>query len=162
MIARRIAVGAFGIAVALLAGSWQLQETAAADLAEAQRLQAEEVDGRGGEPPKVSDNRKIVAVLEESIGIRREIEGDLVAIEEAIHSLQARQLEAAQTTASARVELAGIADALAGSVAASRESKEGLDALTRRLRISARLAALIAEELEELDRKMGPSAGGPR
>ena len=162
MIAPRIALGALGVAVTLLAGAWQLQETAAADLAEAQRLQAEEVDGGGGEPPKVSDNRKIVAVLEESIGIRREIEGDLVAIEEAIHSLQARQLDAAQTTASARVELAGIADALAGSVAASRESKDGLDALTRRLRLSARLAALIAEELEELDRKMGPSAGGPR
>ena len=162
MIASRIAAGALIVAVALFAGAWQLQTTAAADLAEAERLQAEEVDGGGGEPPKVSHNRQIVEVLRESIDIRRDIEGDLVAIEEAVHSLQARQLEAAQTTASARSELAGIADALASSVAASRASSDGLAALTSRLETSARLAALIAEELEELDRKMGPRAAGPR
>ena len=162
MTATRIVVGALGVAVALFAGAWQLQDSAATDLAEAKRLQSAEAEGGGGEPPKVSDNRQIVAVLQESIGIRRDIESDLVAIEDAIHSLQARQLDAAQTTAGARVELAGIADALAGSVAASKESRAGLGTLTRRLRTSARLAALIAEELEELDRKMGPTAGGPR
>lgn len=153
---------AMGVAVALFAGAWQLQETAAKDMAEAQRLQQAETEDGGGEPPKVSHNRQIIAVLQESIAIRRDIEGDLVAIEDAVHSLQARQLDAAQTTSAARDGLAAIARALGGSVAASAESREGLGTLTRRLRTSARLAALIAQELEELDRKMGPSAGGPR
>ena len=162
MIASRIALGGLAAAVALFAGSWQLQETAATDLAGAQRLQGREADGGGGAPPKVSHNRQIIAVLQESIGIRRDIEGDLLAIEDAIHSLQARQLDAAQTTASARQELAGIARALAVSVAAAEGSQRGLGVLTGRLRSSARLAALIAQELEELDRKMGPTAGGPR
>lgn len=158
----RIAALALALAVVLLAGSWQLQATANADLAEAKRLQSADEGGGGGDPPKVSENRKIVDVLEESIDIRRAIETDLLAIETAVRSLQARQIDAARTTGVAGTELALIGDALAASVAASGASRDGLSRLTAGLEESARLAALIAEELEELDRKMGPTAGGPR
>lgn len=160
--AARVAALALTVSAVLLAGSWQLQTTADADLSEAKRLQAQGEEAAGGEPPKVSDNRKIVDVLKESIDIRRAIETDLLAIERAVQSLQARQLAAARTTGLARDELMAVGDALAASVAAAGESRRGLRRLTAGLRESARLAALIAEELEELDRKMGPSAGGPR
>ena len=47
MTATRIAVGALGVAVALFAGAWQLQDSAATDLAEAKRLQSAEAEGGG-------------------------------------------------------------------------------------------------------------------
>ena len=160
MIPERIAAVLLGIAVTLMAGAWQLQTSAARDLDKAQVAQAREVEEVDSEPPDPADYRAILDTLQHSIEIRREIEIQLQAIEGSIASLESQQAEAAETASSARDALLAIAQALGGAAQASTSSLDRVDVLEGRLGISSDLARLIAEELEELDHKLGPSAGG--
>jgi hypothetical protein len=152
-----IALVLLAVATFAVGSAWQLQATAAADLARARDLQEVEVPDPGGEPPRPDENRRILDSLRDSIDIRREIEGTLQRVETAVRSLSVRQAESARASERAGRELDRIATALAGAVDASSTSVSRLGTLHRRLEKSARLARLIAEELEELDRRLGPT-----
>jgi hypothetical protein len=160
VIPSRIAAILLGIALLLMAGAWQLQSRAGADLEAAQEAQSRETQESDSEPPDPDDYRAILATLEHSIVIRRDIEEQLQAIESSIASLESRQAEAAVTASTARDALLAIARALGGAADASNASLGSVDTLKDRLGVSAELARLIAEELEELDHKLGPTAGG--
>jgi hypothetical protein len=152
-----VALVLLAVATFALGSAWQLQATAAADLARARDLQDVEVPDPGGEPPRPGENRRILESLRDSIDIRRDIEGTLQRVEAAVRSLSIRQAESALTSESARRELGRIATALGGAVDAAGVSVSTLGTLHGRLHKSARLARLIAEELEELDRRLGPT-----
>jgi hypothetical protein len=145
------------VATFAIGGAWQLQATAAADLTRARALQDVEVPDPGGDPPRPDENRRILDSLRDSIDIRREIEDTLQRVETAVRSLSVRQAESALASESAGRELGRIAIALGGAVGASGASVSRLGTLHGRLEKSARLARLIAEELEELDRRLGPT-----
>jgi hypothetical protein len=155
----RLVAVLLGIAVILMAGAWQLQSSAAHDLQRAQEAQDRDVPESDSEPPDPDDYRAILDTLEHSIEIRRDIELQLQAIEGSIASLEGRQTEAAETATSAREALVAIANALGGAADASNSSLDRVSVLQDRLGLSARLARLIAQELEELDHKLGPTAG---
>jgi hypothetical protein len=158
--APKIAAVLLVTAVVLMGGAWQLQNTAAHDLAGAQEAQSREVENVDSSPPDPKDYEAILATLEHSIEIRKAIEVQLQAIESSVAALEGRQAEAARTAATAREELLRIARALGGAVEASGASLERVSILESRLQISARLARLIVQELAELDHKLGPTAGG--
>ena len=122
MIPSRIAAILLGIAVTLMAGAWQLQSSAGADLAAAQSAQSRETEQSDSEPPDPDDYRAILETLEHSIVIRKEIEVQLQAIEGSISSLEERQAEAADTATTARDALLAIAKALGGAADASNAS----------------------------------------
>jgi hypothetical protein len=152
-----VALVLLGVATFALGGAWQLQATAAAELAQARHLQDVEVPDPGGAPPRPDENRRIRDSLRDSIDIRRDIEGTLQGVEAAVRSLSTRQAESALASERAGRELERIATALGGAVDASGASVRRLGTLRKRLQMSARLARLIAEELEELDRRLGPT-----
>lgn len=154
-------IAAILVAVGVAAGflGWQLQGRAAHSLRVAHELQTQEA-GSDPEPPSASDNEEIIQVLSEAIELRRSIEGILVRVETDVRFLGAQQERAQLITTQAGEQLAAIGASLAGSIVASKGSVEGLSDLERGLTRSAQLAEAIAEELEELDRKMGPSLGG--
>ena len=151
------------VLVAIAAGGalagWQLQGQAADALNEAKVFQAREVASQG-EPPSAEENEKIIEVLSEAIDVRRSIEEILVQIEDDVLVLRQQQEQAGRITEQADTQLAAIGSSLAGAVDASGSSQRRLGRLEAALGRSATLARLIAQELEELDRKMGPSAGG--
>jgi hypothetical protein len=148
---------AIGAAGGLL--GWQIQGRAAHDLRLAHDLQSRET-GSEGEPPSAEDNAEIIEVLGQAIELRRSIEEILVSIETDVGFLRSQQERAALIPRQAADQLSMIGASLASSIAASGESIEGLSELQGGLRRSARLAWAIARELEELDRKMGPTVGG--
>lgn len=137
--------------------AWNIQTRAADDLAEARRLSETEVESSDSEPESLGDYRAILASLEESIEIRRDIDDLLTDVEAIVGELGAQQAAARTTAVDARDELDTIAGTLGGAVRAARRSFAELTDLGDTLARSARLAARIAEELEELDRSMGPS-----
>lgn len=141
--------------------AWSLQASAAADLREAGGVQARETGGEGGQPPSAGQNRRIIETLDTSIEVRRLIDEQLQRIEASVAALSGSSADARGITEAALGEVRRIAAELGGAAKAARSSVGRLGKLQARLRASARLARLIAEELEELDRKMGPSAGGP-
>ena len=145
-------------AAGALAG-WQLQGQAADALNEAKVFQSREVASQG-EPPSAEENEKIIVVLSEAIDVRRSIEEILVQIEDDVRVLREQQEQAGRITEQADTQLAAIGSSLAGAVNASGSSQRRLGRLESALARSGVLARLIAEELEKLDRKMGPSAGG--
>jgi hypothetical protein len=152
-----VALVLLAVATFSFGGAWQLQATAANELARARDLQDVEVPDPGGEPPRPGENRRILDSLRDSIDIRRDIEGTLGRVETAVRSLSTRQADSALASESAGRELGRIAIALGGAVGASGASVSRLGTLHGRLHRSARLARIIAEELEELDRRLGPT-----
>jgi hypothetical protein len=160
VIAPKVAASLLASAVVLMGGAWQLQNSAAHDLAGAREAHGREVANDDSSAPDPKDYEAILATLEHSIEIRQAIEVQLEAIESSVAALGGRQAEASQTAATAREELVRIASALGGAAEASDASLKRVAILEDRLQISARLARLIAKELAELDHKLGPTAGG--
>ncbi|HWL65832.1 MAG TPA: hypothetical protein VNP73_07650 [Actinomycetota bacterium] len=166
-IGRLLARGIPGVTVLLCAAAaasslaaWQFQRSAAEDLIEARIVQGKEVQADDRPPPSASDNRAIIASLNQGIAVRQKIDEQLQRIESSVTMLAVRQREAEEITGLGFTEIRAIARSLGGASGAAQRSVDRLDDLRARLQESAELARAIAEELEELDRKMGP--GGER
>ncbi|MGH2755511.1 MAG: hypothetical protein ACRDLB_13920 [Actinomycetota bacterium] len=154
-----ITSGLLAGAVVFAGLAWSIQADAASTSREAIRVQNEEVPESDAPPPDVDEYQAILDTLDRSIAIRKRVDGLLVEVEELVGSLRRRQVEAASIAESAQQELRMIAADLYSSVTSARASSRKLNSLEGDLAVSARLAALIAEELEELDRSLGPSLG---
>ena len=158
---RKITVVLLAIGAAGSLAGWALQGRAADAFRDAKDLQSRETES-DTQPPSPKENEAIIAALGDAIEVRRSIEEVLVSIESDVRFLSDQQAQAQQITGQADSQLNAIGGSLAASVEASARSIDRLSRLERLLRRSSVLARLIAEELEELDRNMGPSAGGPR
>lgn len=152
-----LAMSLLAFAVAQSFVAWSFQVRAGDRFSEARRVSETEVDSPDSEPESVDDYRAILASLEESIEIRRGIDGQLADVEAIVAELGAQQETAQLTAGEARAELDTIGRTLGGAVRAARLSFAELTNLRDTLLASARLAARIAEELEELDQSLGPS-----
>jgi hypothetical protein len=147
-------------AAALLAGiAWQTQSNAARNLSLAYELSGRDLPESDSSPPSIESNEKVIQVLSESIGIRRDIDGLLQRVESDVEYLRGAQEDANATTESVRSQLVAIAEKLGIAVGAADTSAGKLAHLDGRLAESARLARAIERELAELDRKLGPSVG---
>ena len=157
-----LAVALLALALAAAGVAWWLQAAAGADLKQAAIVQGREVPDPGGEPPNIADYEAILEELTEAIGVRQNIENRLVIIEDAVATLNQQRTEALGRTVAGAEALDDIGARLGAAVEAAGASRTRLGVLDSRLEESARLARLIAEELEELDRSLGPSADGDR
>ncbi len=154
---RTISLGLLVAAVVMMFASWGLQSEAAGNLEQAGALSGADLEDGGPEGESIGDYQAILDSLNESIEIRTEIDAMLTDVEGIIVALQ-QQSDAARTTADeSRTELDMIARTLGGAVEAARSSFDDLAGLEDTLRIAGRLADLIADELESLDRKLGPT-----
>ena len=144
-------------AVALAIVAWQMQSSAASDLARTLEVQQDEVGGEGGEPPDVADYRRILQTLNRSIAIRKNIDASLSRIESAVDALRNEQEKAAAISAAGKQQIAQIATTLGSAAGAAKTTAGDLTTLDGHLGKSERLSRLIAEELEELDRTFGPT-----
>ena len=157
-----IAMGLLALAVVLAGGAWRLQATAADDLAAAIQVQEKEVPESDSPPPDLGDYRLILDTLDRSIKIRRRIDGLLSTIERRVSGFQDQQRTAREVSTTGKEEVDAIAALLGGASKSTRSTVARLRALGDAIDLSAELSRLIAEELEELDRSLGPSArGGP-
>lgn len=154
--AAKLATLFLSIAVIAMFIAWQEQRAAGDALATARRIQNIEIPDSGAEPASARDYREIVRSLDESIAIRTRVDGLLSDVEEIVTGLNETQRRAIATAATTRDDVGRIGRVLAGSVRASRDSIDGLRTLQARLARSAELGHAIAEELEELDRSLGP------
>ncbi len=155
---RAYAVLVLLVSAALLgAVAWQLQSSAADDLSRARAVQQQDTGDGGGEPPDVGEYRAILDALNRSIVIRRNIDSSLAQIEKVVASLRDEQQEAADIAAAGKRQITGIAETLGSAAGAARATTGAVETLDDLLVRSARLSALIAEELEELDRTFGPT-----
>lgn len=150
------------IAVAFTGIAWQVQAAAARALTRAHELQERDTDDDGSPPPSTAENRHVLAVLDESIRIRKEIDDMLGVVESSVAGLRRSQSRSQAIAVSGRRQLEAIGGALGGSVGATRSSVARLRQLDSSLDTSVTLARLIAEELEELDRRLGPTVGRGR
>lgn len=146
-----VAAVAFGVI------AWQMQSSAASDLARTLEVQQDEVGGGGGEPPDVSDYRRILQTLNRSIAIRKDIDSSLSRIESAVEALRSEQEKAAAISTAGKQQIEGIATTLGSAAGAAETTARDLSTLDGHLAKSKRLSRLIAEELEELDRTFGPT-----
>jgi len=149
------------ISAGLALGAWSLQASAAKDFVQATQIQQRTVPESDAAPPSPKENLAIIASLERGIEVRRQIDEQLRSIESSVTALSAQQGEASDVTTIALAEMERIAAALGGAGRSARTAVGKLDDLRARLRASSRLARLIAEELEELDRSFGPPVGRP-
>lgn len=156
----RVVAGLLGVAIALGAAAWRLQWEAATALQEAVRVQGSTVPEPADSPTSLEEYREVVRALQESILLRGRIDGVLGRVEGMLATLTGHQEDAATVTAAAEEQLEQIARTLGGAERATGVSVERLGELAGRLETTDRLAELIADELEELDRSLGPSAGG--
>ena len=158
---RKITIVALAIGAGGSLLGWALQGRAADAFRDARELQSRETHS-DAEPPSPDENEAIIAALGDAIGVRRSIESVLVRIEGDVRFLSEQQEQAQTIAGQADEQLTAIGGSLAASVDASAHSITRLSRLKGALQRSAELARLIAEELEELDRNLGPSAGrGP-
>ena len=157
----RLTVGLLGLTVALGAAAWRLQSEAAGLLERAVAVQRAPVPDAGGEAPALGEYRGVVSALEESIAVRSEIDDLLARVEELAGDLRERGLDATTVIRAAQGRLEEIGLILGGARRSARVSGGKLSGLARTIGTTPRLARLIAEELEELDRRLGPSIGGP-
>lgn len=155
----RISVVLLVVAIAATGVAWSIQSSAASALETTLRLQSADVGDSDAAAPSVQENRDILEVLGESIAIRKRIDGLLSEVESAVVTLARRQDAALQLARRGSGQLDAIGSALGGAVGSTRRSVRRLGGLRGRLGRSARLAAAIERELEELDRKLGPSPG---
>lgn len=144
------------IAVVVSMAAWALQASAAADLRAAAEIQQSDIPEGGAAPESIGTYREVLVTLDESIAIRERIDKVLAGVEKTTRELRNNQDEALAITRRATRELRRIAEKLGGAVGAAEVSVTELDVLQRRLNRSSSLAALIARELAELDRSLGP------
>lgn len=159
-LAARLTVGLLGLSTILGAAAWAVQSEAEGLLERAIAVQEEPVPPAEGEPPALEEYRDVVGALEESIALRQEIDDLLSRVEELVGSLREQQGSAADVTASAGERLEEIGRILGSARHSARSSGGRLSGLADTLGLTPRLARLIAEELEEMDRRFGPSVGG--
>ncbi|MGH2734155.1 MAG: hypothetical protein ACRDKZ_01135 [Actinomycetota bacterium] len=156
---QHLVVVLLGLAVAAGGTAWQWQSSAADALVRAQEIQEAKVAEDDSPPPDLDQYRAILERLDESVAIRRGVDEQLARIERVVASLQRTQGDARDISLRTASELDQIAALLGGAVQATDRSVRDLGTVTDELRRSRRLARLIAAELEELDRKMGPTIG---
>jgi hypothetical protein len=157
-----VAVALLGIAAPLMTIAWGLQASAAHDLSRARAVQQREVAEVDASPPTIEENRRILRTLRRSIVIRKRVDSRLSQIEDIVVYLDIRGRRSAAASRRSSRNLEGIASTTGGAARAARNSSNRLQNLATRLDDSARLAMLIAEELEELDHKLGPTVGSRR
>lgn len=153
---RTISLGLLAAAVVMMLASWGLQSEATGNLERAEALSARDVEEEGS-PEVIADYRAVLDSLNESIEIRTEIDAMLTDVEGIIVALQEQSDGARETADESRDELEAIARILGGAVGSARSSFDDLRGLEDTLRASGRLANLIADELETLDHKLGPT-----
>jgi hypothetical protein len=158
----RLSAFLLSIATAAAFVAWSIQSSAASAMQTTLRLQTAEVPDPDAAPPSLDENRRILAVLSDSIEIRKTIDALLSDVERAVSSLSARQETALSLAARGRHALEQIGRSLDGAASATRTSVARLSALDRRLEDSLSLAVRIARELAELDAKLGPGREGAR
>ena len=157
----RLASVFLAVAVVAMFMAWRMQTSAGDSLAAARSLQDAEVADGGAEAGSVEDYRTIVDTLDRSIEIRSEIDGLLGEVERIMRRLNSTQSDAISTADVTRREIARIGTTLDGSIDASLDARSGLVELRAKLTRSAVLARKIADELEELDERLGPPAVVP-
>ena len=157
-----LAVALLAVAVAAAGAAWLLQAAAGDDLRQAAVMQEREVADPGGDPPDIADYEAILEELTEAIEVRQDIESRLVIIEDTVALLKRQSIEGRGRTIEGAEALTDIGAGLGAAIDAAKKSRTRLGVLDSRLEESARLARLIAEELEELDRRLGPSGDGDR
>jgi hypothetical protein len=151
-----VAVGLLVAAAGLGGGAWVLQSAAAEDLARAREVQNREVGDGDAAPPDVDQYRQIIETLDRSIAIRERIDGVLGEIEQQVGAVERQRQKAQQVAVGGRREIERIASILGGASGSARRTIAKLRSLETSIGESARLSALIAEELEELDESLGP------
>lgn len=156
----RLIAALLAVSVGCGAGAWRLQADATDTLVRALAVQRSEVPEAPGEPPSLEEYRQVIDALQRSISLRQGIDDVLSEVESAVLSLRESQGAASAVAVGAEGEVAEIGALLGGARESAGRSLERLGELGGSLETSVRLARLIAEELEELDRKLGPSAGG--
>ncbi|MDQ3986775.1 MAG: hypothetical protein M3280_09795 [Actinomycetota bacterium] len=157
-----VALVLLALAVALGGLAWGLQSAAGNDLVKAREVQKREVPEDDSAPPDLGDYRLILETLDRSITIRRRIDGVLATIERRVEGFQNQQRSARHVSVTGRQEIDAIAALLGGASKSTRSAVKKLRELGDAIDVSADLSVLIAEELEELDRSLGPTVGdGP-
>jgi hypothetical protein len=125
-------------------------------LADAKRIQAANVPESEPDNPSPETNRRIIANLDRAVRVRSVIDTTLRDLLDIFDQFAASQERADEVSRSAQRDLRLIAGYLSRAVASSRSARTGLASTTGDLRTARELAWKIAEELEELDRKLGP------
>ena len=147
-----VAVGALAMGAA-----WKAQDRASDLLAEARAINEATVPESETDAPSPEVNREIINNLDRAVVVRAEIDRSLQEILELVRGVDQRQRSSRELLAQASDDLSGITLLLDHAVAEASGSSTGLRRTTGDLKVSRRLARLIAEELEELDRKLGPT-----
>lgn len=157
----RLAATLLAAAVAAGAYAWQVQRGAADLLERARALQQASGQGGGSAGPELADYRAVLTTLERSVAIRRDIDRLVSRAETIVASFERSRRAALDTAAAAATELAGTAAELGAAARAARAGARVLGPLAEHLARAVRLARLIAAELAELDRSLGPKAPAP-
>jgi hypothetical protein len=152
-----VAVGLLCAAAVLSIVAWQVQSSALDDIKRARRVQGSEVPESDAPPPDLEQYAQILDTLDESIEIRKQIDGRLAKLEALVRSFDARRKDSEEIAVAGRGELLAIGRILGGAAGAADRSVTRLRDLGGQIGTSARLTRLIAEELEELDRSFGPT-----
>jgi hypothetical protein len=145
-----------GVAIAGMGVAWKTQADAAQGLADAKRIQAENVPESEPDNPSPETNRRIIANLDRAVRVRSVIDTTLRDLLDVFDRFATSQERADDVSRSAQRDLRSIVEYLSRAVASSRSARNGLESTTGDLRVARGLAWKIAEELEELDRKLGP------
>lgn len=145
------------VAASALGAAWKVQHEAADLLAEARAINAATVPETDTAPPSADLNREIIDNLDRAVGVRANIDSSLKQILDLVRGVGERQDESRALLSDAAATVDAITAHLGAGVTAAQGSSSGLTRTTRSLRVSLRLARAIAEELEELDRKLGPT-----
>jgi ABC-type transporter Mla subunit MlaD len=156
-----VSVVLVGLSGVLSVAAWLLQSSAQSDLSRARKIQAAEVPESDAAPPDLDQYQAILDTLDRSIRIRTEIDGRLATLEKLVRSLDSRRKDAEEIATAGREQLDAIGRTLGGAAGAADRSVARLEGLGGRIQTSGRLARLIAEELEELDRSLGPTLAPP-
>lgn len=143
-------------AVLGMGAAWKMQDRAADLLADAKRINEATVPEAETDPPSSDVNREIIDNLDRAVVVRAAIDESLQQILEVVAGVSERQALSEAMVADARADLSDITSLLGRAVTAAEGSGARLRRTSGDIAVSRRLARLIAEELEELDRKMGP------
>lgn len=145
------------LAAVALSAAWKVQHDAADLLAEARAINAATVPESDTAAPSADVNREIIDNLDRAVVVRATIDSSLRQILDVVRGVGERQSQSRALLSDAAASLDAITAHLGDGVGAAEGSSSGLTRTTRSLRVSFRLARAIAEELEELDRKLGPT-----
>jgi hypothetical protein len=152
-----VSVGLLAVAGLVALSAWRVQSSALSDIERARKVQEAEVPDSNSQPPDPDDYAGIVQTLKKSIEIRTDVDKKLSTLESLIRSFDARRKDSEDIAEASRSELGLIGRTLGGAAGAADRSVTRVRDLGGKIGTSARLSRLIAEELEELDRSLGPT-----